>query len=111
ALRAMAETGRETHDDIAADRDEQRVIEIWVTLLGNSRIGSRSNFFELGGHSLLAIQAISRLRDAFGVEIPLRVFFGEPTPQGIARAIRAQALHGLTPLSPIPRVDRSSRRT
>ncbi len=51
---------------------EATIAEIWAELLGASHIGVHDNFFERGGHSLLATQVISRLRDAFGVQIPLR---------------------------------------
>ena len=37
------------------------------------------NFFELGAHSLLGTQLITRVRDTFGIEIPLRAMFEAPT--------------------------------
>jgi iturin family lipopeptide synthetase A len=51
------------------------VAAIWQDLLGIDRIGVNDNFFELGGHSLLATRLMSRLREAFQVEIPLRSLF------------------------------------
>jgi NAD(P)-dependent dehydrogenase (short-subunit alcohol dehydrogenase family)/acyl carrier protein len=60
--------------------DVDRVVAgIWETLLGVERIGIHDNFFELGGHSLLVTQVLSRLRDNFRVNIPLRQLFESPT--------------------------------
>ncbi|MEO1298631.1 MAG: acyltransferase domain-containing protein, partial [Cyanobacteria bacterium J06636_16] len=57
-------------------------------LLGIEKIGIHDNFFELGGHSLLAIQAVTRLRKEFRVELPMRAFlFEAPTVAGIAKII------------------------
>jgi len=58
---------------------ERRVAEIAVQLLRRERVGPDENFFAIGGHSLLGTQMIARLRDAFGVEIPLRSVFEAPT--------------------------------
>ncbi|MFP2930682.1 DUF1175 family protein, partial [Pyxidicoccus sp. 3LG] len=68
---------------------EQQLAELWSQLLNVQRIGARDNFFDLGGHSLLATQAISRIRLAFGVELPLRGLFESPTVEGVARLIDA----------------------
>ncbi|MBZ5603650.1 MAG: hypothetical protein LAO79_15225, partial [Acidobacteriia bacterium] len=51
------------------------------------------NFFLLGGHSLLAAQLIARLRDACGVEIPLRTVFATPTVAMLAEYIDRSAGH------------------
>ncbi|MEM7294967.1 MAG: phosphopantetheine-binding protein, partial [Pseudomonadota bacterium] len=57
-------------------------------LLGIDRIGVDDDFFALGGHSLLAIQAITRLRKLYGVELPMRaLLYGTPTVAGIASVL------------------------
>ncbi|MFL5384950.1 MAG: beta-ketoacyl synthase N-terminal-like domain-containing protein [Longimicrobiaceae bacterium] len=58
---------------------EEIVAAMWQELLGIDRIGIHDDFFGLGGHSLLATQIISRTRDQFGLELPLKAVFEAPT--------------------------------
>ncbi|MEW6737872.1 MAG: AMP-binding protein, partial [Acidobacteriota bacterium] len=68
---------------------EEQLANIWASLLGLDQVGSKDNFFELGGHSLLATQVISRIRDHFQIELPLRSLFETPTITDLAKSIEA----------------------
>jgi len=59
---------------------EERVVKILAELLRIEKVSVTDNFFFLGGHSLLGTQLIARIRDFFGVELPLRAVFDSPTP-------------------------------
>ncbi|MFE8600248.1 amino acid adenylation domain-containing protein [Archangium violaceum] len=89
---------------------ERTLSSIWAEVLHLERVGVLDNFFELGGHSLLATQAISRIRTAFAVELPLRDLFDAPTIAALAPRIHAalQSRQGFKapPLLPVPRTGR-----
>jgi amino acid adenylation domain-containing protein len=86
---------------------EELLAEIWAQVLDLERVGILDNFFDLGGHSLLATQAVSRMRDAFQVDIPLRRLFEVPTVAGLAESIEAARQAGqnllVPPILPVPR--------
>ncbi|TMI56674.1 amino acid adenylation domain-containing protein [Candidatus Bathyarchaeota archaeon] len=86
---------------------EQLVAQVWEEVLKLDKVGICDNFFEFGGHSLSAIQVISRLREVFGKNIPLRLLFEEPTVAGlvpsIEKTIRGDLESELPPIVPVPR--------
>jgi non-ribosomal peptide synthetase component F len=73
---------------------EEVLAGIWTEILGRECIGNNDNFFDLGGHSLLATQVISRLRDAFKIEIPLSYLFESPTIVECAQKIATKISTG-----------------
>jgi len=90
ALPAPDRAGEAAGDGHQAPRDavETAICDDWSTLLGLERIGVHAHFFQLGGHSLLATRAVSRLRERFGIDLPVRTLFEKPTPAHLAEAVR-----------------------
>ncbi|PYS94472.1 MAG: hypothetical protein DMF50_12430, partial [Acidobacteria bacterium] len=109
ALPAPAATRPAADETFVAPRtpDEKKLARLWGVVLRIERPGLHDNFFEAGGHSLLATQLISRLRETFRVELPLRALFESPTIAGLARAI--DSLRSLGTARPAPALARAPR--
>jgi amino acid adenylation domain-containing protein/FkbM family methyltransferase len=93
---------------------EDLLAGIWAQALGLERVGVEESFFELGGHSLLATRVTSRIKEVFGVTLPLRALFDTPTVAGLASQIEVLRSAGRSESmapdrTPLGRADRSGR--
>ncbi|HVG43861.1 MAG TPA: amino acid adenylation domain-containing protein, partial [Longimicrobium sp.] len=86
---------------------EERMAGIWAEVLGVERVGAEDHFFDLGGHSLLATQLVSRVREAFRTELPLRAVFEAPTLAALAVRVEEMRRAELSALPPVVPVERT----
>ena len=112
ALPAPDETRSQQGGDFVAPSTpvEELLSRLWAEVLGIESAGMRDDFFALGGHSLLATRLVSRVRESFGVELPVRTLFEAPTVRDLAGHVEA-ALRDQTgqPAPPIIRVSRDGK--
>jgi len=84
--------------------EEELLAGIWVSVLELERVGIDDNFFELGGSSPLATQVMSRIRDIFSLDLPLRCLFESPTIAGLSKHLyQARRGNTLPPIRPVSR--------
>jgi amino acid adenylation domain-containing protein len=85
---------------------EEALAAVWAEVLGGEQPGINDNFFEIGGHSLRAAQVMSRVREVFEVDLPLRSLFESPTVGGLLKLIEQARRDGTgrqaPPLRPAP---------
>lgn len=87
---------------------EASLAEMWKSVLKIRSLGVHDQFFELGGHSLLATQVASRIRETFGVSLPLRLLFEKTTIAELAEEVKRARTQGQSGMvfPPITRTDR-----
>jgi thioester reductase-like protein len=70
-----------------SNKTQCELCEIWKMLLGLDTMGIEDNFFELGGDSLLATQFALQIRKSYALDIPMRLFFDQPTIRALSEFI------------------------
>jgi FkbH-like protein len=77
----------------AGTKLERELTALWAELLGLPSVGVQDNFFDLGGHSLLAVQLLSRVREAYQVDLSLDVVYSSVfTVAELAKAIELRQI-------------------
>ena len=66
---------------------EAGIVDIFKELFGLERVGIYSNFFHMGGDSLLAVQLAKRIRERWGVQVPLRALWEIRTLTEVAQLV------------------------
>ncbi|MBV9823806.1 MAG: lantibiotic dehydratase, partial [Actinobacteria bacterium] len=89
---ALPEPDPETRPDAGPPPEgetEVRLAEVWRLLLEADSVARTDNFFALGGNSLSAARLMFRIREVFGVELPMGAFYAAPALAECATAIDA----------------------
>ena len=109
ALPLPGEISRKRDDLLLQNREEEILCGLYAELLQREVNTTNESFFTLGGHSLLATRLISRVKNVFGIDLPLRTLFESPTVSGLAERIR-QARGVIAPaIPPLERAQRGDR--
>jgi amino acid adenylation domain-containing protein len=106
ALRAAdEELSRQDNGVLPRTLTEAAIANIVAAVLGLQLLSIHDNFFEIGGHSLLATRVISRLREEFEMELPLRSLFEKPTVAELAEWIDTLRLSIVQVADPITAIE------
>ena len=77
---------------------ERALASIWAEILERPGVGVDDNFFDLGGHSLLAVLLLLRIKETFGVELPIDdVYSGSLTLGDLATRIETFQIGAMDP--------------
>jgi acyl transferase domain-containing protein len=98
AVDVQASSRTESPATAAADprTDLERVLaDSWRDVLGVDHIGVNDGFMEIGGNSLTAVRVVSKLRQAFFVDVPLATLLrpSATLPVVAAEIVRQLARH------------------
>ncbi|WP_030910356.1 phosphopantetheine-binding protein [Streptomyces sp. NRRL F-5126] len=67
---------------------ERALCSMWIELTANDDIGVTDRFLDVGGHSLLASKVVARVKESYGVRIPLRWCIQQPTVSDLSELIQ-----------------------
>ncbi|WP_257454347.1 non-ribosomal peptide synthetase [Archangium lipolyticum] len=66
---------------------EELLAQLFRQVLNVEQVRREDDFFQLGGHSLSATRLVARVRQSFGIELPLGAVFAAPSLAAMAREL------------------------
>jgi acyl carrier protein len=74
---------------VAYENVESLLNALWCETLRLPSVAAADNFIDLGGNSLAAMRIAAKVKDAWGVDVPMSVILGDGTLQELASAVFA----------------------
>jgi amino acid adenylation domain-containing protein len=88
-LPAPEETPLVARNYVAPRNEQERaLVEVWQEVLALRPISIEDDFFDLGADSLSATRAFARINRRFGIDLPLRAIFENPTVAALAGVVQ-----------------------
>jgi thioesterase domain-containing protein/acyl-CoA synthetase (AMP-forming)/AMP-acid ligase II/acyl carrier protein len=75
------------------DELEEKLVDIWETVLGVEGIGVKTSFFSLGGYSLMIVRLFARINKSMGTSLPITTIFNAPTIEQLADILRGRTIY------------------
>ena len=72
------------------DEVERLIAGIFQDVLELDQVGVHDRFFRIGGNSLIALRAVTRIREALRVELPVTEFFAYASVAELGQALRGK---------------------
>src|SRR5690625_3241677 len=88
--------------------NENKLMNIWKSLLNINSLNKNNSFFGLGGHSLLAIHLVNRINKLFYIDIGMNDIFNNPTFNELYRLVESNLKNGEKRDQNIPEIDEES---
>jgi amino acid adenylation domain-containing protein len=80
---------------------QQKLVQIWQNFLDIEPVGIQDDFYELGVDSLMAITLAVKIHKTLDVQVPIPVFFSQPTIERVARYIESARRDEYCSLEPV----------
>jgi amino acid adenylation domain-containing protein len=92
-----------SRDSVGADVPVVSVVRrLFLEALDSLEVGhldDDQNFFDAGGNSLMATRVVARLRQQFGVDLPMRRFFDAPSVAEVSKVVEELLIRQIEALS------------
>ncbi len=92
----VSESESESESGVVAGEETVAVLRrLFSEVLDQPDVRDEDSFFDLGGHSLTAMRLIARVKEHFGVRVPVRTLMKKPKLMSLAGEIESRADGGV----------------
>ncbi|WP_143665644.1 acyl carrier protein, partial [Streptomyces sp. st115] len=93
---SVSERVSESESGVVAGEETVAVLRrLFSEVLDHPDVRDEDSFFDLGGHSLTAMRLIARVKEHFGVRVPVRTLMKKPKLRSLAGEIESRADGGV----------------